>query len=90
MSGTIDAGHFLLARQLVSAALKALEQGVTVTDFSLQLQTGLAELDVDKGSYAPPSFLPVEFQICIKSLDGKKLPRVTQARAKRIAAARGA
>lgn len=89
MSTVIDAGNFLLANQLVCAALRCLEQGHNVSHFKLQLQTKVAELDMGKGSFTPATFLPVEFEVCITSLDGKKLPRITEAQAKKAAAKRG-
>lgn len=89
MSTVIDAGHFLLANQLVSAALQSMGQGFTVTQFQLQQQTTMGELDVDKGTYTEPDFLHVEFEICIRSLGGKKVPRVTEAQAKKATASRG-
>lgn len=62
MSKPTDANSFLFFVDLLISAIKALEHGATVTRYACRV---------------PKSDLEVEFEVCIKKVNGKALPRTT-------------
>lgn len=63
MNAPVNASGFLFMSELIVAALKALENGATVTQFTGAMrETGL----------------DLEFEVRITKVDGKPLPRMTR------------